>query len=224
MSLIGRRAALLLPLLAAEFAFAQAPAQNRLWFDPTQLPRFTGTVERYLPSPAGGVDSLIMREGVQLIFPADTGEAIRSAVPAGRPILVWGIRARSAPVITILAWATTPEEEPRFVERPSWWSGTTAPGQARIAASGSVRQPLHNTRGEVNGALLEDGTVVRVPAEVAAARAELFRQGARLAATGLGVEGEGGRALFAESLGDNPQSMTPVAPAPGDAGAASPRR
>lgn len=202
----------------------QRAAQHQLWFDPTQLPRFTGTVERYLPSPAGGFDSLILREGVQLLFPAEIGEAIRHAVPVGRPILAWGIRARSAPVITILAWATTPEEEPRFVERPSWWLGAARRGQTRISASGTVRQPLYNSRGEVTGALLEDGTVVRIPVEVAAARQDLLRQGARLAATGWGVEGEGGRALVAEGLGENAQSMTPVTPPSGEAGPQPPPR
>lgn len=216
-----RRALALCALLGLGFASPPASAQqatppptrNRLWFDPTQLPRFTGAVERYLPSPAGGFDSLILREGVQLLFPAEDGEAIRRAVPVGRPILAWGIRARSAPVITVLAWTPSSEEEPRFVERPSWSSGTSAPGRARLAVNGTVKQPLYDSRGEVNGALLEDGTVVRVAVAGAALRQELFRPGAHLAATGLGVEGEDGRALTAETLGETPQTMSPV-PAP----------
>jgi len=199
-------------LQAAAQQPASPPARERLWFDPTQLPRFTGAVERYLPSPAGGFDSLILREGVQLLFPAEEGEAIRRAIPAGRPILAWGIRARSAPVITVLAWAPSPEEEPRFVERPSWWSGAIARGGTRQAVSGTVKQPLYNSRGEVSGALLEDGTVVRVAVAAAAARQDLFRPGAHLAAAGPGVEGEGGRALIAEALGENPQAMTPLPP------------
>ncbi|HYF06508.1 MAG TPA: hypothetical protein VD970_02725 [Acetobacteraceae bacterium] len=208
------------PALAQE-APAQS-SQRRLWFDPTQLPRFTGTVERYLPAPAGGFDSLLLREGVQVLFPAEIGETLRQAVPQGRPIFVWGIRARSAPVITMLAWAPTAEEEPRFVERPSWWAGTVTRGQTRISVQGTVRHTLHNSRGDVTGAMLDDGTVVRLPAEVAAARHELLRPGARLAATGWGVEGEGARALSAETIGDSPQNMTPVPHAP--EGAAPPRR
>lgn len=220
-----RRARLSLPAAASLAALLSLPvtpaAQPRdgaravgargLWFDPTQLPRFTGIVERYLPAPAGGFDSLLLREGVQVLFPPELAEAMRQAVPAGRPILVWGIRARSAAVVTMLAWAPTAEEEPRLVERPSWLGGLPSHGQARIAVSGTVRQPLHNSRGEVNGALLEDGTVIRLPAEAAAARLDLLRPGARLAAMGSGIEGEGVRALAAESLGDGPQSMTPVA-------------
>lgn len=209
--------------LAGAPALAQQPARDRLWFDPTQLPRFTGSVERYLRSPAGGFDSLILREGVQLLFPAEEGEAIRRAIPAGRPILAWGIRARSAPVITVLAWAPSPDEEPRFVERPSWWFGAVSQGGTRMSVSGTVKQPLYNSRGEVSGALLEDGTVVRVPASGAATRGDLFRPGAHLAAAGMGVEGEGGRALAAETIGENPQAMTPL-PAPSrEPGAPAPR-
>ena len=209
-------------LLPGTWRAAGQEATRRLWFDPTQLPRFTGTVERYLPAPSGGFDSLLLREGVQVLFPAETGEAIRQAVPVGRPIFAWGIRARSAPVITMLAWSVNAEEEPRFVERPSWSAAVIPRGQTRISVAGAVKHTLHNSRGEPTGALLEDGTVIRLPAAAAAGRGDLLRPGARLAATGWGVEAEGLRALSAESIGDSPQSMTPLPPEGG--GGAQPGR
>src|SRR3712207_9536353 len=42
---------------------AAPPARpSGLWFDPTQLPSFTGTVERYLINPRGEVDRLLFRD------------------------------------------------------------------------------------------------------------------------------------------------------------------
>jgi len=66
--------------------------------------------------------------------------------------------------------------------------------------------------------VLDDGTVVTVPPGTADALRDLLRPGARLAAEGRGVAGEGGRAVAAERIGENAESLRPVPPA------AEPRR
>src|SRR3989337_563206 len=73
-----------------------------LWFDPTQLPSFTGPVDRFLPTPGGRVDRLVFKEGPQIVFPPDAYDALRQVASKGQPLVVWGIRARSAAVITML--------------------------------------------------------------------------------------------------------------------------
>src|SRR5690349_18182921 len=102
-------AALALPPAARAQGAAGTPPRLRgdFWFDPTQLPSFTGTVERYLPNPRGETDALIFREGPQIVFPPDIADAVKQAAPPGRPLVAWGIRARNAPVITMLAFAPT---------------------------------------------------------------------------------------------------------------------
>lgn len=189
-----------------------------LWFDPTQLPAFTGVVERYLLNPDGQTDALLFREGPQIVFPPDMAEAVRQAAAPGRPLTVWGIRARSAPVITMLAFAPDAEATPRFVERPYWRPlGRQAQERMRrLSVAGTVRQPYWSPQGEVVGAVLEDGSVVLLPAGATAPR-DLFRAGARLAAEGPGarVPGtEGGppaaQALLAERLGETPEALRPL--------------
>ncbi|MGG5887179.1 hypothetical protein ACLF3G_08555 [Falsiroseomonas sp. HC035] len=194
------------------------PPQASFWFDPTQLPTFTGTVERYLVNPAGETDALLFREGPQVVFPPDIADAVREAGPPGRTLVVWGIRARQAPVITMLAFAVAPDATLGVVDRFYWRLGGRArPDAPRIAVSGAVRSPYFAPQGQLAGAVLEDGTVVILPPGGADAFGGLLRQGARLAAEGPGFEGEAGRALVADRLGEQPDALRPV-PAPTTSG------
>jgi hypothetical protein len=222
-----RRRLLLCCLLAlpADARAQQGTARNRasdFWFDPTQLPAFTGIVERYLINPRGETDALLFREGPQIVFPPEFGEAVRAAAPPGRPLVVWGIRARQAPVITMLAFAPEGEAAPVVVERFYWRrSGRDAAEHATpLTVSGTVKAPYFTPQGQVTGAVLEDGTVVTVPPGSAEALRDLLRVGATLTAEGRGVAVQDGRALRAERIGANAEALRAV-PEPPDA---APRR
>ncbi|MDB5374308.1 MAG: hypothetical protein JWP04_2950, partial [Belnapia sp.] len=222
------RRCLLLVLAAPVSAFAQpstnqpssdqpsgkvtGPRGSDLWFDPTQLPSFTGTVERYLPNPRGETDALVFREGPQIVFPPDVADGVRAAAPAGRPLIVWGIRARSAPVITMLAFAPSTEVTPVVVERFYWHlTGRQAiDGAAALTLEGVVRQPYYTPQGEVAGAILEDGSVVLLPAGTAEPFRDLLKPGQKLAAAGPGRAGDAGLALLATQIGAEPGAMRPV--------------
>lgn len=205
-------AALLPPMAAAAQETAPRNRASEFWFDPTQLPAFTGTVERYLINPRGETDALLFREGAQIVFPPEFGQAVREAAPPGRPIVVWGIRARQAPVITMLAFAPSADVAPVVVERVYWrLLGRDAAERAEpLEAQGTVRAPYYTPQGEVAGAVLEDGTVITVPPGRAEALRERLQPGAKLAAVGRGVAGEQGRALAAERIGADPDSLQPI--------------
>jgi len=211
-----RRLLLLLPILVPMISAAQTRDSNAdFWFDPTQLPSFTGTVERYLVNPRGDTDALLLREGAQIVFPPEFGDAVRHVAPAGRPIIVWGIRARKAPVITMLAFAPTAQAEPVVVDRVYWrLVGRNAADQAeRLTVAGVVKTPYYTPQGDVTGAVLEDGSVVLVPPGAAETLHDLLRPGAKLAAEGRGVAGDAGRAIAAERIGDSAETLRPL-PAP----------
>ncbi len=208
------------PVPAQQPAPANAPRRvpADLWFDPTQLPSFTGTVERYLLNPRGEVDALLFREGPQVVFPPDIAEAVRRAAPPGRPLQLWGIRARSAPVITMLAFSPNGDTTPTVVDRFYWrLAGRQAAERATsLQVSGTVKVPYFSPQGEVAGAILEDGTVVLVPQGAAEGFRDLLRPGARLAAEGMGHAGEEGKALLANRLGERPDALRDV-PGPAEA-------
>lgn len=208
-----------LPLLATPAHAQQQPAQRdpswQPWFDPQQLPRFSGTVDRYLLAPDGRTDGFLFREGSQVLFPAELADELKGSAPDGKLIVVYGIRARSNAVITMLAWALTEEEEPRWVERPAWprppnWHNMRGP----LRVDGTVRTPLYAANGELNGALLEDGSVIRMPPHAAAKVAERLKKGARVVAEGNGSEAGGVRSLLAQRIGETAANLAPIDLAP----------
>jgi hypothetical protein len=207
-------AALFVPVVHAQDRTPPRTPASEFWFDPTQLPSFTGTVERYLTNPRGQVDALLLREGAQVVFPPDIADVVRQAAPVGRPIVVWGIRARSAPVITMLAFAPNSDASPGVVDQFYWrLAGRTAANEAgTLTVAGVVKAPYYAPQGEVAGAVLEDGTVITLPPGVGAQHPDLLRPGARLVAEGRGVASEAGRAIAAERIGESADALRPVRP------------
>lgn len=191
-----------------------ATAGGRIWFDPTQLPSFTGVVERYVMDPDGRIGRLLLREGAQVVFPEDIAAEIQRRVPPGAGLVVWGIRARRAPVITMLAWSPDGPAEggvgPRFVDRPTWGFGDFVIAGDPMQVSGEVAAPLYTPQGEVMGAILRDGAVVRVPQGVGAALGDRLAAGSRLAAVGRGRTGPLGMALDAERIGASGDALQPL--------------
>jgi hypothetical protein len=196
-------------LLAAAFVLigSAVPAATEvakaepLWFDATQLPSFTGIVDRYLPNPDGRVDRLIFKEGPQIVFPPDAFEAVREAALAGRPLVVWGIRARGAAVITMLAFGA-PNKEPTVLDR-FYWRAEPARKQGRreMLLIGTVWVPYLSPQGQITGAILENGDVIRVEQKIAAMFKDLFVAGAPIVAGGTGSETPLGRAIDADQIG-----------------------
>jgi hypothetical protein len=207
----GLPAGVAMPAGAAEPATGPAAAP---WFDPTQLPSFTGTVDRYLVNPRGETDGLLFREGPQIVFPPEAAAAVRLAAPPGKPITVWGIRARKAPVITMLAFAPDGGQPPFVLDR-FYWRPAELPREPelQLQVAGSIRQPYYTPQGMVAGAILQDGTVVLLPEDAPQAVRDRMQAGASLAAAGPGATNATGRALLAARIGEQPDAMRPVAQA-----------
>ena len=167
-------------------------------------------VERYLTDPEGRIERLLFREGPQVILPQDAGQAVMQAIGPGNGIVVWGIRARRAPVITMLAWARDMNTPPNFVERPSWGVQGFRAGSQVIEVAGEVVAPLYTPQGEPMGAILQDGMVVRVSPEVAAALGGRLSPGAKLAASGHGSSGPLGRSVNADRIGESLATLGPL--------------
>jgi hypothetical protein len=194
--------------------WGQESRSNRLWFDPTQLPSFTGVVDRYLLTPEGKTDRLLFREGPQVIFPEHVADEIMAAVEPGRSIIVYGIRARRVPAITLLAWAKDSSVAPRFVDRPAWSFPEFRAADERLEVSGTIHSPLYTPQGDVIGAILDEGVVIRFPVDIAAALGDRLNTGRPIAATGRGATVEGrGKALDADQIGETPDKLGPL-PAP----------
>ena len=196
--------------LAAQAGAESVKPHASLWFDPTQLPSFIGAVERYLPNPDGRPDRLVFKEGSQIVFPPEVIEAVQRAAPAGQPLVVWGIRARNAPIITMLAFAV-PDGEATVLDRFYWrpeHSGQHGGNTLRLG--GTVKAPYFTPQGEVSGAILDDGSVIRVDPAIAVQFKDRFVEKTKLAGEGLGSESQLGKAIDAESLGASLEKLQPL--------------
>lgn len=188
---------------------ASAQPVHSPWFDPTQLPSYSGRLERWLANPAGAVDRGLFREGTQFVFPPSEGEALMQSISPGGPICVWGIRARNAPVVLTLAWAKADTEPASFVERPAWFVAKEH-GRTPLRLTGRILAPLLTPRGEGMGVIVADGGAIHLSVEAHRSLNDLLTPGEPITAEGPGTEIGGRIALEATTLGREPGNMRPV--------------
>ena len=193
---------------------AASPPVSGLWFDPTQLPSYSGRLERWLANPSGAVDRGMFREGTQFVFAPSEAEALMQAILPGSPICVWGIRARNAAVVLMLAWGKSDAEPAGFVERPAWFV-TRVAGRELITLRGEIIAPLLTPRGEGMGVILADGGAIHLPTAAHQALGDMLKVGETIFAQGQGTRRGGLAAVQATSIGRDPSRLQPViAPQP----------
>lgn len=185
---------------------ARARNPRGLWFDPTQLPSYSGRLERWISNPAGEVDRGLFREGTQFVFPPAEAEALMAAFERGSSMAVWGIRARTAPVVTMLAWAKSDSDPASFVERPAWYA-STSPGTEHIVLSGRIQAPLLTPQGEKMGVILAERGSIRLSLDQHKALGDRLAVGETVAAEGLGTRRGDLVAIDAQRLGKDPNSL-----------------
>lgn len=196
------------------------------WLDPDYLPRTEGVVERLLINPHGEIDGMLLTDGTEVHLPPHLGKEIRAAVRPGASVAVFGVRPRSAGMIAAVAVETAPGTRivdngpPKGEKNHKGGEHSGGPGRPKqpkpppMEVEGVVRRPLHGPKGEVRGALLEDGRIVRIPPHEAEERRPLLRAGARLAARGPGLEAEGATVIDAKEVGASLGALEPVRPKP----------
>jgi hypothetical protein len=169
--------------------------------DPDSLPVTTGQVERFTLNPHGELDGLLLAEGKLVHFPPHLSEAVAAAVCLGDKISVHGVRPRGADLIAAVSLITASGETivdqgPRAQERRR-----EKPKQVAMEVSGTVRLSLYGPKGESRGALLDDGTVLRLPAHEAQRVRQCLEPAAVIEAGGEGIETEHGRAIELREIG-----------------------
>ena len=90
--------------------------------------------------------------------------------------------------------------------------GMPAPGAQQTTVEGKVQMPLHGPRGDLNGALLSDGTIVRIGPREAYQVASLLNPGQTLAVQGWGLTTSYGKVVDAQAVGPTAGQLAQVAP------------
>jgi hypothetical protein len=190
------------------------------WLDPDYLPELEGTVDRFLLNPRGDADGMILTDGAQVHFPPHMSADVLDGVQLGATIKVRGVRPRGADIIAAIAIET--RDGKRIVDHgpPKKEHGehARAPKHAAklerktVQAEGLVQRALHGPKGEVRGALLEDGRIIRFPHDRAGEVAELIAAGARLVVRGDGLTTSIGTVIEAHEMGDSKERLRRFAP------------
>lgn len=185
-------------------------------------------VQQWLLNPNGEVDGLLLADGTQVAFPPHLSAVVLQAMKPGDAVQVIGWRTPGAPVLR----AASLNANGRSVvdQPPAQGSLPPAPRDpgalTAMSASGRVARPLYTGRGDVNGVLLDNGSIVRFPPHVGAELAATLQPGSTLHAKGWGSRSPMGTAIEATAIGPTADGMRElfagpgVAPPPGSRGPA----
>ncbi|MGV2344364.1 hypothetical protein [Methylobacterium sp. yr596] len=195
-----RAAGLAALLLAAGPAAAQ---DNSVW-DPGTLPETKGTVKQYTLTPRGEVDGLILADGTEVKLPPRLSGAVVFTVRPGDAVSVRGMRARALPLVD----GAQIRNEATGATLVTL--GGPEPAAAETVVSGRIAALLHGRRGEVNGAILDDGTTLRLPPHEAARLSSVLQAGQPVSLRGAVTKSPLGAVVEVRALGASPDSLSEV--------------
>jgi hypothetical protein len=182
-------------------------AQPKPTYDPAQLPAITGKVAQYLLGPRGDVDGLMLADGTEVhVSPGLSSELVFTVKP-GDAITIHGLKAKAVPMVA----AASITNDASGVTIAGRMGHAMHGGGASIEAQGVVKAALHEPHGEINGVLLEDGTVVRLPPPEARKLAAQLAIGQKLFARGTGVKSPLGEVIMASQIGPDATKLTDIA-------------
>src|SRR5882724_3099515 len=184
---------------------------NYVW-DPSQLPETKGTVKQYTLTPRGDVDGLILNDGTEVNLPPHLSSQVVYAIRPGDAVTVRGLRARVLPLVD----AASVMNDATGVSIID--SGPPGPGRtmADTTLTGRIAAALHGKRGEVNGALLDNGTILRLPPPEAERMQSVLQPGQPVTVRGANLVTPLGTVMSVSAIGSSPSQLTEFAfPPPG---------
>jgi hypothetical protein len=188
-------------------------AQRAATYDASQLPAIKGQVAEYSVTPRGDIDGVILQDGTQVHLPPHLGARVVHAMKPGDAVTIRGLKAQALPLIQALSvtgdssgQTVVDDGPPAFPPQPM------ATAYQWMQVQGRVREPLYGPRGDMNGALLDDGTQVHLPPDQATAMSTSLVAGQNLVAQGYGVASAYGKSVEARQIGPSPTQMVQVGP------------
>ncbi|MGD0073639.1 MAG: hypothetical protein ABSD31_04795 [Candidatus Binataceae bacterium] len=184
---------------SAGLALAQpAPAGN-----PAQMPEIKGKVAQYSLTPRGDVDGLILADGTEVFWPHHFSTELVFSVRPGDAVTIHGSKVGVTPMVA--AGSVTNDATSVTVAN----MGPPSPPK-RLEDEGRIKAQLHDQHGTLNGVLLEDGTIVRMPPPEAERLAANLAVGQPLYASGDGSSSPLGKVIAAREIGPNRTQLTKV--------------
>ncbi|WP_321574945.1 hypothetical protein [Paraburkholderia franconis] len=170
-----------------------------------------GTISRFVINPEGDVDGFIFSDGSLVHFPPHPGAQLVAVMQPGDSVQVAGFRDGGGDVRAqqIVNQRTGQQliDQPPPPDAPRPPPALRGAGLVRLSVQGEVMRVTTAPRGEPDGVLLRNGTVIRLTPVVAQQFVSLLRPGANVAAIGYGTRNRYGQALQATAFG-TPGNLT----------------
>jgi len=138
------------------------------WIDPDHLPETRGIVRSLVLNPHGLLDGLLLEDGTEIHVPPHLSGQLLSRIRVGEQVAVRGLRHRGLPLV--VAVAITPASGRTVVDEGPGHEKPRQPAadkRERWGYSGVVERLLHGPKGDIHGALLDDGVILRFPTHAA---------------------------------------------------------
>ncbi len=123
----------------------------------------SGTVAQYTLTPKGDVDGFVLTDGVQVHVAPHLAAALVYTARPGDPVAVQG--SRNGPGRVVEAAEIRNRSSGVLFVNAGPEHGSNPPQSETL--QGKVRFVLHGPKGDANGAILEDGTVLHLPPHLA---------------------------------------------------------
>lgn len=175
-------------------------------FDPAQLPEFKGKVAQFTLAPHGSVDGLILDDGTEVQVPQHLSNALVFSVKPGDMISIRGLKARNVAMVSAVTITNTASG----AVIGGGQTGGRPNDMTKMDVSGKIKALLHTPRGDVGGALLEDGTVLRLSPQEATKLGTLLTVGNTIAARGIGVSSPLGKSVGVLEIGPSADKLTKI--------------
>jgi hypothetical protein len=203
------------PLLAPPLPGSPQPEPPAPPDRAAQATNVRGTVSQYMMTSEGLVDGILLSDKTIVRFAPHMSQQLVQTVKPQDLVSVDGFI--KYPGTIHATRITNPASQQSVVDiPPSPQSPPPGPGQEvrqPMSATGTIKVLTHAARGEIEGAVLDNGTIVHFPPPVGTQYANLLQVGAPLAATGYGIINTYGRSLEATSIGpsaDHLQTVTAI--------------
>jgi hypothetical protein len=178
-----------------------------------------GTVRVFTMTPVGDLDGMVLTDGTEVHVPPHLSAQLAAAVHPGETVRVFGWRT-SVPNF-VLATGLTGQRGQSVVDQgppppgrrpPPPTPGFAAPGAQQSTVRGRIQQALHGPAGDVNGALLEDGTVLKLGPPVTWQASTTLQLGQSVTAQGWIISNGYGRVMEVQSVGSDMSQAAPPPP------------
>ncbi|RYZ90422.1 MAG: hypothetical protein EOP04_03970 [Proteobacteria bacterium] len=180
-------------------------------------------VQKVLMNPEGKADGLLLDDGTQVKFPPHMSQELSALVKASDSVSIKGFRENAkvfkAESITNTATnKSVADKGPVGLDGKPVAGGPGEPGPggprgpkgpenhkglSEISAQGKIQTQLFGKRGEVNGAILADGSIVRFSPRVLEDSKVKLDVGQGLKVSGFGTQTSSGKSLEATTISNN---------------------